>query len=99
MNLSGDALKPYVRKPFWAAKTDLLVIVDDVALPVGRYRLRSRGSAGGHNGLRNTSSMYLAPRSTLGCALGWDRTTSTGRLREISRSSFSRQSARASERR
>lgn len=53
MNLSGQVLRPYVRRPFWAAATDLLVVVDDVALPVGSYRLRSRGSAGGHNGLKS----------------------------------------------
>lgn len=53
MNLSGTVLKPYLRRPFWAAKTDLLVIVDDVALPVGRSRIRARGSAGGHNGLKH----------------------------------------------
>jgi PTH1 family peptidyl-tRNA hydrolase len=53
MNLSGQALKSYVRRPFWSARQDLLVVVDDVALPVGRYRLRSRGSAGGHNGLKS----------------------------------------------
>lgn len=53
MNLSGDALRPYTRRPFWAAASDLLVVVDDVALPVGRYRLRAKGSAGGHNGLKH----------------------------------------------
>lgn len=53
MNLSGDALRPYVRRPFWSAATDLLVVVDDVALPAGRFRLRARGSAGGHNGLKH----------------------------------------------
>ncbi len=53
MNLSGAALKPYLRRPFWSAKADLLVVVDDVALPVGRYRLRPQGSAGGHNGLKS----------------------------------------------
>jgi PTH1 family peptidyl-tRNA hydrolase len=53
MNLSGTALKPYTRRPFWAAQTDLLVVVDDVALQVGRYRLRAKGSAGGHNGLKH----------------------------------------------
>ncbi len=53
MNLSGAALKPYVRRPFWSAANDLLVVVDDVALPVARYRLRATGSAGGHNGLKS----------------------------------------------
>lgn len=53
MNLSGAALIPYLRRPTFSAATDLFVIVDDVALPVGRYRLRARGSHGGHNGLRS----------------------------------------------
>jgi peptidyl-tRNA hydrolase, PTH1 family len=53
MNLSGKVLVPYLRRPFWSPATDLLVVVDDVALPVGRYRLRAQGSAGGHNGLKS----------------------------------------------
>lgn len=53
MNLSGQALKTYVRRPFWSAAKDLLVVVDEVQLPVGRYRVRARGSAGGHNGLKS----------------------------------------------
>ena len=53
MNLSGAALTAYARRPFWSAAADLLVVVDDVALPVGRFRLRSRGSPGGHNGLKS----------------------------------------------
>jgi PTH1 family peptidyl-tRNA hydrolase len=53
MNLSGQVLRPYVRRPFWSAAKDLIVVVDEVALPVGRMRLRARGSAGGHNGLRS----------------------------------------------
>ena len=53
MNLSGAALAPFLRRAFWTPAADLLVVVDDVALPVGRYRLRAQGSAGGHNGLKS----------------------------------------------
>jgi peptidyl-tRNA hydrolase, PTH1 family len=53
MNLSGAVLRNYLRRPFWAPPKDMLVVVDDVALPVGRYRIRARGSAGGHNGLKS----------------------------------------------
>ena len=53
MNLSGEVLRPYLTRPFWAAKTDLLVVVDEVAIPLGTWRLRARGSAGGHNGLKS----------------------------------------------
>ena len=53
MNLSGQVLRPYLRRPAWSASSDLMVVVDEVAIPVGTYRLRARGSAGGHNGLKD----------------------------------------------
>ena len=53
MNLSGAVLKPWRRRPFWAAATDLLVVSDEVQLETGTYRFRARGSAGGHNGLKS----------------------------------------------
>ena len=53
MNLSGGVLVQYARRPFWAAANDLLVLVDEAALPVGTWRLRAEGGAGGHNGLKS----------------------------------------------
>ncbi len=53
MNLSGNVLVRYARRPFWSAAQDLLIVSDEVQLPVGRYRFRAKGSAGGHNGLKS----------------------------------------------
>ena len=52
MNLSGDCVAP-VLKYHNATIQDLLVVSDDVYLPVGRMRIRKGGSAGGHNGLKS----------------------------------------------
>src|SRR5262245_59123956 len=50
MNLSGDAVGRIVA--FHKIEpADILVVVDEVQLPLGRLRLRASGSAGGHNGL------------------------------------------------
>jgi PTH1 family peptidyl-tRNA hydrolase len=50
MNRSGDSVAGVLRY-FRIEPIELLVVVDDVALPLGRLRLRSSGSDGGHNGL------------------------------------------------
>lgn len=52
MNLSGEAVRG-LRSPTWDPAEDLLVLVDEAALPIGRFRLRGAGSSGGHNGLRS----------------------------------------------
>ncbi len=61
MNLSGQVLRPYLRRPAWSAASDLMVIVDEVAIPLGTYRLRARGSAGGHNGLKDVERALGTP--------------------------------------
>lgn len=52
MNLSGEAIVCLLKKTNRSA-AKLVVIVDDLALPYGSIRLRARGSAGGHNGLKS----------------------------------------------
>jgi len=52
MNLSGDAVKYWLNKEKLLPE-QMLVIVDDVALPLNKIRLRASGSDGGHNGLKS----------------------------------------------
>jgi peptidyl-tRNA hydrolase, PTH1 family len=52
MNRSGDAVSALAQY-YDIVPGDLLVVVDEVALPFGRLRARARGSAGGHNGLKS----------------------------------------------
>ena len=53
MNLSGEAVSCLNSKYESEEKNSLIVISDDLALPFGKIRLRQRGSAGGHNGLKS----------------------------------------------
>lgn len=54
MNLSGGAVSCLLRKIESDAPVEQLVVIsDDLALPVGKIRIRERGSAGGHNGLKS----------------------------------------------
>ena len=52
MNLSGNAVRYWLNKEN-IEQSRLLVISDDVAIPVGQFRLKANGSNGGHNGLGN----------------------------------------------
>src|ERR1051326_595986 len=68
MNLSGEAVASAA--PFYKiAPQDIIVVLDDVALPPGKMRLRFKGSAGGHNGLANILALLQTtevPRIRLG---------------------------------
>ena len=53
MNLSGESIRPIVDYYKIDVSTELIVISDDISLPPGQIRVRKKGSAGGHNGLKN----------------------------------------------
>lgn len=53
MNLSGESIRPIVDYYKSDAEEELIVISDDISLPPGGLRVRKKGSAGGHNGLKN----------------------------------------------
>lgn len=56
MNLSGEAVEALLHY-YRCTPVDLIVIYDDIDLDVGRLRIRERGSAGGHNGMKNIIRM------------------------------------------
>ena len=75
MNRSGDAVAALARY-YDIEPADLLVVVDEVALPFGRLRARARGSAGGHNGLKSIVDRLGTqefPRLRLGIGRGDSR--------------------------
>ena len=53
MNLSGECIREAVNFYKIDETTDLIVVADDISLDVGHIRMRKKGSAGGHNGLKN----------------------------------------------
>ena len=56
MNLSGKAVNYWMHE-LKIPLEDILVIVDEIALPFGKLRLRAKGSAGGHNGLKSIEGL------------------------------------------
>lgn len=53
MNLSGESVKEFVSYFNCEPETELIVLYDDIDLEVGQLRIRKKGSAGGHNGIKN----------------------------------------------
>ncbi len=71
MNLSGEPVARLILEHA-SSPSDLVVVVDDVALPLGRLRVRERGSDGGHNGLRSLAASldsFDFPRVRIGVGL------------------------------
>jgi len=70
MNLSGFAVEDALRQ-FGAATEELLIVLDDVALPLGRLRIRTGGSDGGHNGLSSVIGILQSDQiPRLRCGIG-----------------------------
>lgn len=63
MNLSGKALNYYMQSEKIAPE-NILVITDDIALPFGTLRMRTKGSDGGHNGLKHIIQTLNSPKFT-----------------------------------
>ena len=61
MNLSGNAVKYWLDKEKIPLE-NMLVLVDDLALPLGSLRLRASGSDAGHNGLKNIQLMLMTDK-------------------------------------
>ena len=56
MNLSGESVRAVMDFYKLDAKSDIIVVSDDISLPVGKIRIRTKGSSGGHNGLKSIIS-------------------------------------------
>ena len=75
MNLSGNAVKYWMGKEKIAIE-NVLVITDDVSLPLNKMRLRPSGSDGGHNGLRSVEALLASrdyPRLRFGIGNGYPK--------------------------
>lgn len=78
MNLSGESVRELVDYYKIDPESELLVIYDDISMDVGRIRMRAKGSAGGHNGIKNIIAQLgtdVFPRIKVGVGgkpAGWD---------------------------
>jgi PTH1 family peptidyl-tRNA hydrolase len=74
MNLSGNAVRYWMRKEK-IENENLLVVVDDIALPFGTLRLKPQGSDAGHNGLKSIQDLIGTeyPRLRFGIASNFPR--------------------------
>ena len=71
MNLSGNAVRYWLNKEN-IDQSRLLVVSDDVALPLGQFRLKANGSNGGHNGLGHIQQLIGQNYARLRMGIGSD---------------------------
>lgn len=71
MNLSGNAVRYWLNKEN-IKEENLLVIVDDLSLPLGAFRLKANGSSGGHNGLGHIEQLIGQNYARLRMGIGND---------------------------
>jgi peptidyl-tRNA hydrolase, PTH1 family len=89
MNLSGKAIAYWLQE-LKIPKENLLVIVDDIALPFGTLRMRTKGSAAGHNGLKNIE-LLLNGQEYARLRFGIGNTFSKGQQVDFVLSNFSQE--------
>ena len=70
MNLSGDSVRELLERYEADPAKDLIVLYDDLALPFGSIRVRERGSAGGHNGMKSIIASLADSQEFLRIRLG-----------------------------
>ena len=78
MNLSGDSIREFISYYKMDPETELIVIYDDIDLEPGQIRIRKKGSAGGHNGIKSiinqigTQNFYIIKVGVGAKPKGWD---------------------------
>ena len=78
MNLSGDSVREFINYYKIDPETELIVIYDDIDLEPGQIRIRKKGSAGGHNGMKSiiaqlgTQNFYRIKVGVGAKPAGWD---------------------------
>jgi len=98
MNLSGDAVRLLVNA-YLDSPADLMIVYDDIDLPLGKLRIRPNGSSGTHNGMRSVvASLATEQFPRLRCGVRGENYGEAGRLRDYVLEDFTAEEMPAVER-
>jgi PTH1 family peptidyl-tRNA hydrolase len=98
MNLSGDAVRLLVNA-YLDSPAELMVVYDDIDLPLGKLRIRPNGSSGTHNGMRSVvASLASEQFPRLRCGVRGENYGEAGRLRDYVLEDFTAEEMAAVER-